>query len=383
MQKRNYIYADNAATTKLDPLALEAMLPFLQDNFANPSSLYTAGSKAKRAIKEARHIIAESICANDNEIFFTSGGTESNNWAIKGVARLLRAKGRHIITSAIEHHAVLNSCAALEEDGFRITYLPVDCYGRVSPVDLEQAISSETILVSIMLGNNEIGTIQDIPALSAIARAKGILFHTDAIQAVGHIQVDVDRLGVDLLSASAHKFNGPKGVGFLYKRSNIALDCLLHGGYQEDGLRAGTENVAGIIGMAHALKNNIKCIDKTTEHLNSITRIFCDEIRRKIPSVTFNGDPINKLPGHISLSLTSASGEGLLHMLDLKGISVSTGAACNSKSTEISHVLKAIGVKKDLAKGTIRISFGKDNIPEDVEIITTALVKIFHDLIEK
>ncbi len=374
-ENRAFIYADNAATTPLAPEALEAMEPFLKEEYANASGLYSFSRKAKKNLQDARESIAACIGAKASEIYFTSGGTESDNWAVKGVAFQNWERRPHIVTSKIEHHAVLNSCKALERIGCTVDYLSPDSAGRISPQSLSEAITPYTVLASVMMANNEIGTIQDIALLSQQAHSQGIVFHTDAVQAVGHIPVDVDALGVDLLSASAHKFNGPKGVGFLYIRDGIEISPFLNGGQQERGRRAGTENVAGIVGMATALRFNVEQMDQTTAKLRRIEQTFIDTLRSAIPNVVINGDASNHLPGLVSLSIPGASGEGLLHILDLKGCAVSTGAACNSQSTEISHVLSAIGSSESLSKGTLRVSFGRFNEVQDAQRIAKLIAK--------
>lgn len=373
--QRKIIYADNAATTPLLPQALEAMLPFLKDDYANPSGIYSFARPAKKAIQESREIIAECIGAKASEICFTSGGTESNNWAIKGVAFQNWERRPHIVTSKIEHHAVLNSCKALERVGCTVDYLSPDSAGRISSQSLAEAITPNTVLTSVMMANNEIGTIQDIAALASKSRQYDSVFHTDAVQAVGHIPIDVHKLDVDLLSASAHKFNGPKGIGFLYVREGLELAPYLNGGQQEQGRRAGTENVAGIVGMATALRYNVEQMDQTTAKLRQIEQAFVDALRAAIPTVLINGGMANHLPGLVNLSIPGAYGEGLLHILDLKGCIVSTGAACNSHSTEISHVLYAIGSMKTFAKGTLRVSFGRFNEVEDALRIAELIAK--------
>ena len=374
-KNRAFIYADNAATTPLAPEALEAMEPFLKEEYANASGLYSFSRKAKKALQDARESIAACIGAKASEIYFTSGGTESDNWAVKGVALQNWERRPHIVTSKIEHHAVLNSCKALERVGCTVDYLSPDSEGRISPQSLAEAITPNTVLASVMMANNEIGTIQDIASLSQQAHSQGIVFHTDAVQAVGHIPVDVDALGVDLLSASAHKFNGPKGVGFLYIRDGIEISPFLNGGQQERGRRAGTENVAGIVGMATALQFNVEQMGQTTAKLCRLEQTFIDALRSAIPNVVINGDASNHLPGLVSLSIPGASGEGLLHILDLKGCAVSTGAACNSQSTEISHVLSSIGAPENLSNGTLRASFGRFNEVQDALRIAELIAK--------
>lgn len=379
MGNKERIYLDYAATTPLLPEALEAMLPYLQGDFGNPSSLYGRGVVVRKAVEKARQAISACIGAKPEEVFFTSGGTESDNWALEGVARALRSQGKHIIVSSIEHHAILNCCQAMKKYGYEITYLPVTATGRVEVADLAAALRPDTVLVSIMLANNEIGTIQDISALAKIAHKHGALFHTDAVQAVGHIPVNVKRLGVDLLSASAHKFNGPQGCGFLYVKAGTAIAPFHLGGQQEYGMRAGTENVAAIVGMATALERHISNLDFEQRKLRSFAKRFQELITRKKKEVVFNGDIQKRLPGHISVSFPGYDGEALLHLLDLKGVCVSTGAACNSKNTEISHVLKAIGLQEDSARGTLRITFGEENTLQELisagEILLSVLAK--------
>lgn len=380
MDGKTRIYADNASTTEIDSLAFEAMLPYLQDKYSNPSSLHSFGRAARKAVESARLEIAECIGATPQEIFFTSCGTESDNWAIKSMAKALSEKGKHLVASAIEHKAVLNCLSALEQDGFAETLVPVDSCGLVSKSNLSAAMISGTTLVSIMLANNEIGTVQDIPGLVEVARSRKVVFHTDAVQAIGHIPVNVAVLGVDLLSASAHKFNGPKGVGFLFKRNEVLLPSFMNGGYQEAGFRAGTENVAGIVGMACALKNHISSLAENINRLESMAFRFKSRISEKIPAAIFNGHPTQCLPGMVSVSLPGISGESLLHLLDLKGIYVSTGAACNSKDTVVSHVLRAINLSDALSTGTLRVSFSKDNNDEDAVTIADTIAGLYNKL---
>lgn len=369
------IYADNAATTSLMPEALEEMLPFLTSNYGNPSSLHSWSKLARKAISNAREIIAECIGALPEEIIFTSGGSESDNWAIKNFA-FSSAKEKHqILTSPIEHHAILNSCVeASRLYGCSMAHISVDNVGIVSIDDYRAKLSNRTAGVSIMFANNEVGTIEDIKTLALIAKEHNILFHTDAVQAVGHIPIDVKDLSVDMLSASAHKFNGPKGIGFFYVKKGVPLVNFINGGQQESSRRAGTENVAFIVGMATALKNNCENLSINTFKLKQLVKCFKEIINIEIPEVIYNGNQANCLPGLISLSIPNCSGESLLHILDLKGIAVSTGAACNSSTTEISHVLKALNISDDLAKGTLRISFGRDNTIEDAERLAQTLV---------
>lgn len=364
------VYADNAATTKLDIEAFEAMKPFLLDSYSNPSQPYSFSRESKRAIKEARAIIAECIGADPEEIIFTSGGTESDNWAIK-----LAAKGGTVITSVIEHHAILNSCASYERAGGRVSYVNVDKKGLVDITELEGKFDDTTTLVSVMFANNEIGTIQPVSKLAKVAHEHNCLFHTDAVQAVGHVKIDVHELGVDLLSASAHKFNGPKGIGFLFIKKGIEIPSYIDGGSQESGHRAGTENVAAIVAMAIALKNNCNCIEENKQKLLKIESRLLDGLDALKIDYFRNGAE-RKIPGNISLSFRDYEGEALLHRMDLMGICISTGSACDSINTQISHVIREIQVPEDYAKGTIRISFGKDNTETDVDEILQCFKKI-------
>ena len=376
----NQIYLDHAATTPPLPEVCDTMISYMKSEWGNPSSLYDFSDEPRRAVLDARAHTAALIHADPKRIFFTSGGSESDSWALIGCARLLRCKGNHIIVSAIEHHAILHAAAFLEDEGFDITYLMPDAAGFIHPENLLKAMRPDTILVSIMMANNEIGTIQPISDLAYIAHTngcEGCLFHTDAVQAVGHIPVDVHDLGIDMLSASAHKFNGPKGVGFLYIRNGLKVMPYSDGGAQEFGLRAGTENVAGIVGMAVALKNNCDTLEENTRYVARLESRFVSLLDSSGIKYVRNGGA-NRLPGLLSLSFPGADGEAVLHRLDLKGICISTGSACNSKNTEVSHVLQSIRLDDNYAKGTVRISLGKSNTEEDVETILKALMKIFH-----
>ena len=370
---KKMIYADNAATTQLDPAALEAMMQWLQDEYGNASQPYSFARASKKALAEARAVIAECINAKPEEIYFTSGGTESDNWAIKGSA-FADPDYRATITSHIEHHAVLHSCAAIERLQYPVAYLPVDECGMVLPETLDRYISDQTRLVSIMTANNEIGTIQPIKELAEIAHRHGAVFHTDAVQAVGHIKIDVQELGVDMLSASAHKFNGPRGVGFLYIRDGVKLCPFMDGGAQETKMRAGTENTAAIVGMAAGLKKNTDALEQNAAHVMTLEKLFLSEMDRAGINYVRNG--CNTLPGLLSLSFPGHSGETLLHRMDLKGICISTGSACNSSSDEISHVLQAIRLSEDYALGTIRISLGKNNTESEVLELVESLAQI-------
>jgi len=370
------IYADNAATTKLDREAYEAMIPFLLEEYGNASQQYTFSKKCRNAIKEARNVIAECINAKPEEIFFTSGGTESDNWAIKGFGGANR--NCNVITSVIEHHAILNTCKSVQRAGGQVIYVGVDSKGLVLIPDFQKALSDskgKVALVSIMLANNEIGTIEPIKDLVRFSHEHGAVFHTDAVQAVGHIEIDVNELQVDMLSASAHKFNGPKGVGFLFIRNGIPIVSHNDGGAQEHGLRAGTENVPAIVGMAVALKNNCEKMNENARYVNSLEeRLLSKLYESKLPFIRNGAD--DRLPGSINVSFKDSDGEMLLHRLDLMGICISTGSACDSKNTQVSHVIKAIEVPKDYANGTIRISLGPNNTQEDVDRIVSSLCRV-------
>lgn len=369
----NRIYADHAATTPLMPEALDAMLPFLKENFGNSSSLHGWSKPAREAVDEARAMIAKCINAEPEEMFFTSGGTESDNWIIKG-------SDGGLMVSSYEHHAVLNAAASEAKRGRDVVYVRPKVGnggGYIMPERLSKAWKSGIDLVSVMTANNEIGTINPIHLLSEFAHKRGALFHTDAVQAVGHIPIDVREMGVDFLSASAHKFNGPKGIGFLFIRKGLQLRSLIDGGRQENGLRAGTENVASIVGMAIALRLNCERMVENTEHLELLTSRLRDGIDSVFPQAVYIGDGIaGQLPGFTSVSFPGHPAEGLMHMLDLKGIAVSTGAACDSKNTQISHVLKAVNATNEIARSTIRITLGPENTVADIDAILAALKRI-------
>ncbi len=364
------VYADHAATTKLDVRAFEAMKPFLLEEYGNASQLYSFARGPKKALKEARETVANCIGADPDEIYFTSGGTESDNWAIKGAA-LSAPIMQTVATSSIEHHAVLHSCTALARLGCPVAYLPPTPEGTITPETARERLNDPTRLVSVMYANNEIGTIQPIRKLAAVVHDRGALFHTDAVQAVGHVPIDVKDLDVDMLSASGHKFNGPKGIGFLYIRKGVKINSFVDGGGQENGKRAGTENIASVVGMATALANNCKKMNEHRKHLLYLEDVLLNGLRQLNLDFRRNGS-LNHVPGNVSLSFRNSDGEMLLHRLDLKGICVSTGSACNSKETEVSHVLKAMRVPDEYAKGTIRISLGKDNTEEEVKAIVKA-----------
>ncbi|MCD7717222.1 MAG: cysteine desulfurase [Lachnospiraceae bacterium] len=374
------IYADNAATTKLSERAFEAMKPFLLDQYANASQPYSFSRPAKKALKEAREIIASAIGAKPEEIYFTSGGTESDNWAIKSTM-LAADAGSEVITSLIEHHAVLNSVKRIETLGYTARYLPVDRRGLVHISDLSNALTEKTRLVSIMLSNNEVGTIEPISELAEIAHAKDVLFHTDAVQCIGHIPVNVQKLGVDMLSSSAHKFHGPKGIGFLYIRDSVKLTPYQDGGAQESDHRAGTENIASIVGMAAALKECCRNMEQNQKYILSLERRLFDILNASGLDFLTNGAE-KHVPGNISLSFKGAQGEMLLHRLDLMGICVSTGSACDSQNTQISHVLKAMQIPEEYLLGTIRISLCENNSIEEIEKIAISIIKILGTSLE-
>lgn len=368
---KQMIYADNAATTRLSKKALGSMLPYLQNEYGNASQLYSFARSPKLALKKARHIIANCIGAQADEIYFTSCGTESDNWVINGAVQ----KHLPIVTFSIEHHAILRSCEAARKMGNSVMLLPVTEEGNILPVKAKEAMSSSNGLLSIMFANNEIGTIQPIKELSSIAHSKGWIFHTDAVQAIGHTKINVKDLDIDMLSASAHKFNGPKGIGFLYKKKDLVWPSFIKGGAQENGMRAGTENVASIVAMATALEENIAAIRENEAHLAHLEEVFISGLLNSGVSYCRNGAK-NHIKGNVSLSFPNQSGEAIMHRLDLKGICVSTGSACDSKETQVSHVLRAIGLDESLAKGTIRFSFGRYNTEQDVLEIVKALIEI-------
>ncbi len=376
----NRIYLDNAATTPVSPEVLEAMLPYFTKVYGNASSIHQTGRDAYKAIATARRQVAAAIGAKPEEIYFTAGGSESDNWAIKGTAFARKAKGNHIITSAIEHHAVLHTCEWLEKQGFQVTYLPVDEDGFVSPADVEKAITDKTILITIMAANNEIGTIEPIAEIGKIAKARGIAFHTDAVQAIGAIPVDVNAWQVDMLSLSAHKFHGPKGVGALYVRKGLRLDTLLQGGAQERGQRAGTENLAGIIGLGAAITLATEHLQESAAKLSTLRDRLIDGILTSIPEARLNGPRENRLPGNINVSIRYIEGEALLLRLDLAGIAASSGSACTSGSLDPSHVLLSIGLPHEIAHGSLRLSLSHENTPEEVDEVLKVLPGIVENL---
>ncbi|MDD5116277.1 MAG: cysteine desulfurase NifS [Candidatus Omnitrophica bacterium] len=374
------VYLDYAATAPTDPQVLDAMQPYFFEKFGNASSLHAYGQEAKKAIEDSRQVMAEFIGASADEIVFTSGGTESDNYALLGSAYALEKKGNHIITTAIEHHAISEPAKFLEKRGFKVTYLKVDKDGLVSPRDLKEAITDKTILVSVMHANNEIGTIQPVAELGRIAREKGICFHTDAVQTVGHIPVNVDELNVDLLSLSAHKFYGPKGVGALYVRKGVRLETFMRGGDQEKGRRASTHNTTGIVGLAKAVQLSRKSMDEEMRFQSALRDRLIREIPAKIPEVRLNGHPVLRLPNNVNFSIKYIEGESILLNLDLAGIACSTGSACTSSSLEPSHVLLAIGLDHGTAHGSLRITLGRWTKESDIDYLLEKLPPIVQKL---
>lgn len=374
------IYFDNAATTAVKKDVLEKMLPYFSENYGNASSIYSLGRTSAQAVANARAQVANALRCKPNEIYFTGCGSEADNWAIKGVASANRAKGKHIITTAIEHHAVLHTCQYLEKLGFEVTYLPVNEYGSISLTDLENAIRDDTILISVMFANNEIGTIEPIKEIGEIARKHRILFHTDAVQAVGAVEIDVNDLGVDLLSLSAHKFGGPKGVGALFIRNGVRIDNFMHGGAQEKAKRAGTENLAGIVGLGEAIELACADIPQKTAKISRIRDYLIENISKTIPHCRLNGHPKNRLCGNVNFSFEFIEGEGMLLHLDMLGIAASSGSACTSGSLDPSHVLLAIGLPHGIAHGSLRISIGEANTMEEADRLLEVLPVIIQKL---
>ena len=369
------IYLDNAATTPTSPEVIEAMLPFYEERYGNPSAVYEFGAKGKKAIEEARTIIAESIGAKKEEIYFTAGGSEADNWALKATAESLSGKGRHIITSKIEHHAILRTCEYLEQNGYDITYLDVDANGFVNLERLRRAIRPDTILISIMMANNEIGTIEPIGRIGLLARRYGICFHTDAVQAYGHIPIRVDTMHIDMLSASAHKFNGPKGVGFLYVRESKRIPSFVHGGGQERENRAGTENVPGIVGMGRAAELACESMAKRAEQESRIRDYLIYSILKEVPGSRLNGDWRSRLPNNADFCFQDIEGGNLLVMLDMEGICASAGSACSSGENSPSHVLTAIGIRPELARGALRLTLSETVTAADIDIVVASIKK--------
>ncbi len=370
------IYLDNAATTRTAPEVVEAMLPYFTEYYGNAGSIYRLGTRSKKAIIQAKETIAETLNAQPNEIYFTAGGSESDNWALKAVYEAYADRGRHIITSRIEHHAVLNTCEYLEKLGASVTYLDVDENGIVDVEQLTKAIRPDTILISIMYANNEIGTIQPVKEIGEIADRHGILFHTDAVQVYGQLPVDVKECHIDLLSASGHKFNGPKGVGFLYIGKKAKIRSFIHGGQQERGRRAGTENVAGIVGMETAVKRAYRIMEEKTAKETELRDYLTDRIIQEIPGARLNGHPVKRLPGNVNISFESIEGETVLIMLDMKGICASGGSACTTGALDPSHVLLALGQPPELARGALRMTLGEENTKEEMDIVVQELKRI-------
>jgi len=370
------IYFDNSATTKLDEHVFKNMLPYFSNEYGNASSIYKIGRDSRKAVEDAREKVAKAINCEPNEIYFTSGGTESDNTAIRGIAYAYKEKGNHIITSKIEHPAVLETCKQLEKEGFEVTYLNVDSEGFVKLDELVKSIKKETILISIMFANNEIGTIEPVEEIGRIARNYGILFHTDAVQAVGSIKIDVQEMNIDMLSISAHKFYGPKGIGALYVKKGIKFQKFMNGGHQEKGKRAGTENVPAIVGLGEAIENVYNNLEEHTNKIKKLRDYYVEEVQKRIPYIKINGSMEKRLPGNSNISFRFIEGEGMLLNLDLKGICASSGSACTSGSLDPSHVLLAIGLPHEIAHGSLRISIGKYNTKEEVDYLLDNLEEI-------
>ena len=375
-----FIYLDHAATTKCSPEAVQAMLPYFTEYYGNASTIYQLGAQSKKAIQNTRSKIAESLHADPSEIYFTAGGSESDNWALVATAEAYASKGKHIITSKIEHHAILHTCEYLEKRGFQITYVDVDSNGIVKLDELEKAIRPDTILISIMFANNEIGTIQPIEEIGRIAKEKGILFHTDAVQAYGHVPIDVEELHIDMLSASGHKLNGPKGIGFLYIRKGVKIRSFVHGGAQERGRRAGTENVPGIVGLGVAIEKAFSGMEERIQKETKMRDYLIERIEKEIPYCRLNGDRVKRLPGNVNLSFEFIEGESLLIMLDMKKICASSGSACTSGSLDPSHVLLAIGLPHEIAHGSLRLTLDHENTMEEMDYVVDAVREIVEKL---
>lgn len=374
------IYMDNAATTAVKPEVFEKMKPYFMENYSNPSSVYSFAGEAKKAVDDARDIIAGALNAKAAEIYFTGGGSEADNWAIKATAEAYKNKGKHIITSAIEHHAVLHTCGWLERHGYEVTYLPVDENGTVSPEKVEEAIRPDTILISIMFANNEIGTIEPIKEIGEIAEKHGVLFHTDAVQAFGHVPIDVQEMHIDMLSASGHKFHGPKGIGFMYMRNGLKLGSFIHGGAQERSRRAGTHNVPGIVGMGEATRMAMEQLETNAVKETEVRDYLIARVEKEIPYIKVNGHRENRLPNNINICFRFIEGESLLIMLDQKGICASSGSACTSGSLDPSHVLLAIGLPHEIAHGSLRLTISEDTTKEDADFVVDNLKSIVERL---
>lgn len=379
MEEKRLIYLDHAATTRTHPDVVSAMLPYFTEHFGNPSSLYDLASASRTAVEDARKKVATAVGAVPEEIFFTSGGTESDNWALHGVASAHGKKGHHIITSSIEHHAILHTCEALEKEGFEVTYLPVDEHGMVQPGAVEAAIRPDTILISVMLANNEIGTIQPIREIGRIARSHKVIFHTDAVQGVGQIPIDVTELNVDLLSISSHKFSGPKGVGALYIRRGTRIHPLIHGGAQEKKRRAGTENVPGIVGLGHAIERAVVIMPEKSERLRKLRDTLITGLLR-IPKSRLNGHPTERLPNNANIIFEYIEGESILLLLNAQGIAASSGSACTSASLEPSHVLLACGIPHEVAHGSLRLTLGEETTDEEIAYVLDVVPEVVQRL---
>lgn len=376
------IYLDNAATTRTAPEVVEAMLPYFTEFYGNASTVYEFGGKSKEAVAKAREIIANTIGAKENEIYFTAGGSESDNWAIKATAEAYKSKGKHIITSKIEHHAVLHTCQWLEQNGFEVTYLDVDENGVIKLEELKKAIRPDTILITIMFANNEIGTIEPIAEIGKLAKEHDILFHTDAVQAFGQVPINVDELNIDMLSTSAHKLNGPKGIGFLYIRKGVKIRSFVHGGAQERKRRAGTENVPGIVGFGKAVELAAANMEERTKKEAELRDYMIERVLKEVPFTRVNGHRKNRLPNNINFCFQFIEGESLLIMLDMKGICGSSGSACTSGSLDPSHVLLAIGLPHEIAHGSLRLTLGADTTKEDIDYTIDAIKQIVAQLRE-
>lgn len=374
------IYLDNAATTRTAPEVVEAMLPFFSENYGNASSIYGLGSASKKALNQARRTLAEALGARQEEIYFTAGGSEADNWALKAAAETYKDRGKHIVTTRIEHHAVLHTCAYLEKQGYEVTYVGVDENGIVRLEELEAALRPDTILISVMFANNEVGTLQPIKEIGQIAHEQGILFHTDAVQAFGQLPIRVDELHIDMLSASAHKVNGPKGVGCLYIRSGLKLGSFIHGGAQERSRRAGTENVPGIVGFGKAIERAVAIMPEKIEREKRLRDYLIDLIYEEIPYCRLNGDRDRRLPGNVNFSFQFVEGESVLIMLDMKGICASSGSACTSGALDPSHVLLAMGLSHELAHGSLRLTLSEENTEEELDAVVEALKEILGKL---
>ena len=379
MEEKRMIYLDNAATTKVKPEVVDAMLPYFTEQYGNPSSAYTFAGKIAQKVDESRQLIADFIGAKANEIYFTGGGSEADNWALKGLSVALKSKGKHIITTKIEHHAILHTAEFLEKQGYELTYLNVDEFGQIDVHELEAAIRPDTILISVMFANNEIGTIEPIKAIGEIAHKHGILFHTDAVQAFGHVRINVDELGVDLMSASGHKINAPKGIGFLYIRKGIKIENLIHGGAQERGMRAGTTDAAGIVGLAAAVKLADETLEERADYEIKLRDHLIDRVLKEIPYARLNGHKSDRLPNNANFCFRFIEGESLLILLDRMGICASSGSACTSGSLDPSHVLLAIGLPHEIAHGSLRLTLSEETTMEEIDYTVDKL----RDIVEK